>query len=128
MSLFELAKKSTDVVATSASIFHEVYRRWMLQTSLKRFLVTSFRVVVSNHVAKRVQYLTKHHVKMIRTAVSCLLDTWNRKLYASNPAIVTQPNQVHRKHEQKKGLNNMHPNSYFISSASIFFLNHNDIQ
>jgi transcription elongation factor S-II len=42
MSLFELAKKSTDVVATSASIFPEVYRRWMLQTSLKRFLVTSF--------------------------------------------------------------------------------------
>jgi transcription elongation factor S-II len=93
LSLFESAKKSAAIVATSASIFPEVYRCLDALDQLKRFPVTSSRVLVSTPVAKEVQYLTKHRVKMIRTAASCLLDAWSRNLYARNPAIdgKTQP-------------------------------------
>ncbi|KAJ6778889.1 TRANSCRIPTION FACTOR S-II ZINC FINGER DOMAIN-CONTAINING PROTEIN [Salix koriyanagi] len=87
LALFESAKKSADILATSASIFPEVYRCLDALDKLKRFPVTSSRVLVSTHVAKEVQYLTKHRVKMIRTAASCLLDTWARKLYARNSVI-----------------------------------------
>ncbi|KAF9664539.1 hypothetical protein SADUNF_Sadunf16G0029200 [Salix dunnii] len=73
---------STDIVATPSSIF-------CLDAldQLKRFLVTSSKVFVSTHVAKEVQYLIKHHVKMFRTTASFLLDAWSMKLYARNPAI-----------------------------------------
>ena len=93
LSLFESAKKSAAIVATSASIFPEVYRCLDALDQLKRFPVTSSRVLVSTPVAKEVQYLTKHRVKMIRTAASCLLDAWSRNLYARNSAIggKTQP-------------------------------------
>ncbi|KAL3568955.1 hypothetical protein D5086_028845 [Populus alba] len=93
LSLFESAKKSAAIVATSASIFPEVYRCLDALDQLKRFPVTSSRVLVSTPVAKEVQYLTKHRVKMIRTAASCVLDAWSRNLYARNPAIdgKTQP-------------------------------------
>ncbi|KAJ6864249.1 transcription elongation factor TFIIS-like [Populus alba x Populus x berolinensis] len=93
LSLFESAKKSAAIVATSASIFPEVYRCLEALDQLKRFPVTSSRVLVSTPVAKEVQYLTKHRVKMIRTAASCVLDAWSRNLYARNPAIdgKTQP-------------------------------------
>uniref|UniRef100_A0A6N2N4Z8 TFIIS central domain-containing protein n=2 Tax=Salix TaxID=40685 RepID=A0A6N2N4Z8_SALVM len=87
LALFESAKKSADILATSASIFPEAYRCLDALDKLKRFPVTSSRVLVSTHVAKEVQYLTKHRVKMIRTAASCLLDTWARKLYARNSVI-----------------------------------------
>ncbi|KAG6743667.1 hypothetical protein POTOM_052368 [Populus tomentosa] len=91
--LFESAKKSAAIVATSASIFPEVYRCLDALDQLKRFPVTSSRVLVSTPVAKEAQYLTKHRVKMIRTAASCLLDAWSRNLYARNSVIggKTQP-------------------------------------
>ncbi|XP_011041413.1 PREDICTED: transcription elongation factor A protein 2-like [Populus euphratica] len=93
LSLFESAKKSAALVATSASIFPEVYQCLDALDQLKRFPVTSSRVLVSTPVAKEVQYLTKHRVKMIRTAASCVLDAWCRNLYERNPAIdgKTQP-------------------------------------
>ncbi|CAK7340293.1 unnamed protein product [Dovyalis caffra] len=91
LSLFESAKKSADAVVTSASIFPEIYRCLDALDQLKRFPVTSSRVLVSTPVAKGVQRLTKHRVKMIRTAASCLLDTWSRKLYSRNPAIDGKP-------------------------------------
>ncbi|KAF9664545.1 hypothetical protein SADUNF_Sadunf16G0029800 [Salix dunnii] len=87
LSLFESAKKSADIMALSASIFLEVYRCLDALDQLKRFQVTSSKVRVSTHVAKEVQYLTKHHVKMIKTTASLLLDAWSMKLYARNPAI-----------------------------------------
>ncbi|CAK7340298.1 unnamed protein product [Dovyalis caffra] len=87
LSLFESAKKSADAVTTSTSTSPEVCRCLDALDQLKRFPVTSSRVLLSTPVAKGVQYLTKHRSEPIRTAASCLLDTWRRKLYARNPAV-----------------------------------------
>ncbi|KAH8506753.1 hypothetical protein H0E87_013521 [Populus deltoides] len=54
---------------------------------LKRFPVISSRVLLFTPVAKQVECLTRHPVKMIKTAASCLLYTWRRKLYARHPTI-----------------------------------------
>ncbi|KAG5242508.1 hypothetical protein OIU78_003710 [Salix suchowensis] len=87
LSLFESAKTSADIAVTS-SMNPEVHRCLTALGQLKRFPVLSSRVLLSTPVAKQIECLTRHPVKMIKNAASCLLDTWKRKLYARHP--VTQ--------------------------------------
>ncbi|KAJ6332203.1 hypothetical protein OIU76_010565 [Salix suchowensis] len=87
LSLFASAKTSADIAVTS-SMNPEVHRCLTALGQLKRFPVLSSRVLLSTPVAKQIECLTRHPVKMIKNAASCLLDTWKRKLYARHP--VTQ--------------------------------------
>jgi transcription elongation factor S-II len=87
LSLFESAKTSADAAVTSSSMIPEVHRCLAALGQLKRFPVISSRVLLFTPVAKQVECLTRHPVKMIKTAASCLLYTWRRKLYARHPTI-----------------------------------------
>ena len=86
LSLFESAKTSADAAVTS-SMIPEVHRCLAALGQLKRFPVISSRVLLLTPVAKQVECLTRHPVKMIKAAASCLLYTWRRKLYARHPSI-----------------------------------------
>ena len=87
LSLFESAKTSADAAVTSSSMIPEVHRCLAALGQLKRFPVISSRVLLFTPVAKQVECLTRHPVKMIKTAASCLLYTWRRKLYARHRTI-----------------------------------------
>ncbi|KAJ6992157.1 transcription elongation factor TFIIS-like [Populus alba x Populus x berolinensis] len=87
LSLFESAKTSADAAVTSSSMIPEVHRCVAALAQLKRFPVISSRVLLLTPVAKQVECLTRHPVKMIKAAASCLLYTWRRKLYARHPSI-----------------------------------------
>ncbi|XP_061965322.1 transcription elongation factor TFIIS-like [Populus nigra] len=87
LSLFESAKTSADAAVTSSSMIPEVHRCLAALGQLKRFPVISSRVLLFTPVAKQVECLTRHPVKIIKTAASCLLYTWRRKLYARHPTI-----------------------------------------
>jgi len=87
LSLFESAKTSADAAVTSSMMIPEVHRCLAALGQLKRFPVISSRVLLFTPVAKQVECLTRHPVKMIKTAASCLLYTWRRKLYARHPTI-----------------------------------------
>ncbi|XP_011040772.1 PREDICTED: death-inducer obliterator 1-like [Populus euphratica] len=87
LSLFESAKTSADAAVTSSSMIPEVHRCLAALGQLKRFPVISSRVLLFTPVAKQVECLTRHPVKMIKNAASCLLYTWRRKLYARHPTI-----------------------------------------
>ncbi|KAG6769061.1 hypothetical protein POTOM_024676 [Populus tomentosa] len=87
LSLFESAKTSADAAVTSSSMIPEVHRCLAALGQLKRFPVISSRVLLLTPVAKQVECLTRHPVKMIKAAASCLLYAWRRKLYARHPTI-----------------------------------------
>ena len=87
LSLFESAKTSADAAVTSSMMIPEVHRCLAALGQLKRFPVISSRVLLFTPVAKQVECLTRHPVKMIKTAASCLLYTWRRKLYARHRTI-----------------------------------------
>ncbi|KAJ6912499.1 transcription elongation factor TFIIS-like [Populus alba x Populus x berolinensis] len=87
LSLFESAQTSADAAVTSSSMIPEVHRCLAALGQLKRFPVISSRVLLLTPVAKQVECLTRHPVKMIKAAASCLLFTWRKKLYARHPTI-----------------------------------------